>query len=40
MPDTEANPMTKNTMTNLMTYIAEAFAVVLIFLLGVTILSL
>jgi hypothetical protein len=33
--------MTKRTMTNnAMTYIAEAFAVVLIFLLGVAILSL
>ena len=33
--------MTKNTMTNnAMTYIAEAFAVVLILMLGVAILSL
>jgi hypothetical protein len=32
--------MTKKTMTNLMTYIAEAFAVVLMLLLGVAILSL
>jgi hypothetical protein len=31
--------MTKNLMTNLMTYIAEALAVVLILLLGVAILS-
>ena len=34
-----ADTMTKNTMTNLMTYIAEVLAVLLIFLLGVAILS-
>jgi hypothetical protein len=34
-----ANTMTKHTMTNIMTYIAEVLAVVLMLLLGVAILS-